>query len=58
MSAGSMTWVLILWLSFTPGRFVSVEVPMPSEAACHRAVALYVASPTPNERVASCKPVK
>jgi hypothetical protein len=53
-----MTYVLVLWLSFVPGKFISVEVPMPDEEACRRALAAHVVKPRPNERVASCKPAR
>jgi hypothetical protein len=51
-----VTFILVLWLSFAPGVLVSVEIPMPSEDACRKAVAAYRVEPKPYERVASCKP--
>jgi hypothetical protein len=52
-----MTHILVLWLSFVPGTFVSIEVPMPSKEACREAAASYRVEPKPNERVAYCKPL-
>lgn len=52
-----MSFVLVLWLSFSPGRVVSVEIPMPSEEACRKAVSVYRVEPKPHERVAYCKPL-
>lgn len=52
-----MTYLLVIWIAITPGKFVSVEIPMPTEDSCRKAVAAYVVLPKPNERVAYCKPL-
>lgn len=48
---------LVLWISLAAGSWISIEVPMPSEAACREAVRAYTVSPKPHERVAWCKPL-
>ena len=48
---------LVLWLSLAAGSWISVEIPMPDEASCRKAVAAYRVSPKPHERVAYCKPL-
>ena len=49
-----MIW-LILWISLTPGQWVSLELPMPSLQACEQAIREAKISPKPHEKVMKCQ---
>jgi len=46
---------LILWLSFLPGRWYSIEMPMPNIDVCKQAISELKLNPRPREWVVKCE---